>query len=253
MPKVKNEYGPYPRINDLVRKNYKGEVEWPDGSTTYVEGLNQEEIAVLLGTPKKDRYKISYYENGIEEIPLSLLVKMADILHASIDLLLKRPFDISYNSQNNGLPTLLLSRANDKVLFIDDSAKGFVHLDEKFPEDSSTLKAFVLQTDSDTLDLKKGSLIIVDTNIKKYINTSTSKRHMCMMTTQYLSQDGKGYSARQGIYFSSVGIAQDLNGRDKKRSFYYSDLENQIKIVGCQVVQRAAFGVVIQAVKYFVK
>ena len=253
MPKVNNECGPYPKVNDSVRKNYKGEVTWPDGTTSYVEGLNQEELAVLLGMPKKDRYKISYYENGIEEIPLSLLVKMADILHASIDLLLKRPLDISFNSQSNGIPTLLLSKANDKVLFIDPSHYGFVHLDEKFPEDSSSLKGYVLQADSETLGLKKGSLIIVDTNVKKYINTSTSKRHMCMMNVNYLSYDGDGHSAKQGIYFSSVGIAQDLNGKDKKRSFYYTDLDNQIKIVGCQVVQRTACGVVIQAVKYFVK
>ena len=74
---------------------------------------------------------------------------------------------------------------------------------------------------------------------------------MCMMITNYLTHSLAGTGANTGYYFCNVGLAQDLNGRDKKRSFYYTDINNQLKIVGCQVVQRGTYGVVVQAIKFF--
>ena len=48
MPKLSNEPAKYPRINDQIRKRFRGNVVL-NGKEVFKEGLNQEELAELLG------------------------------------------------------------------------------------------------------------------------------------------------------------------------------------------------------------
>ena len=245
MPKVNVEPGPYPKINSSVRKNFKGVVTLKEQGEVYKEGLTQDELAELLNI---DRYELSYYENGQKEIPVSLLMQMAKALNCSIDLLLGMPFDYAYNKQNNNLTTITLSQVQRGFYKLDDKLKGIMKFDAKFADRPNNICAYLLQSDSSVLGLLKGDAVIVDKDIRHYINNSMNQKCTCMLSGDYIEEGKHGVAT--AYYFSEVGVATDLYGNKKKRSFYYYTHTGELKIVGCQVIQRICHAVVIQSVKY---
>lgn len=245
MPKEKLESGTYPIINDSVRKNYRHVV---NGEIT--KGLTQSELMDKMNLPKKDRYKLSYFEQGQLDCPVSLLVKMADALDASTDLLLNRPFNAFYDHQNNCIPSIALNKVKPNAYQINEKIRGPFCFDTMFKDRPNNIKGFLLQDDCELLGLHKGDMVIVDADVKHYINTSTSRRYMCLINDSF---NPKGsHRLEQCYYFSEVGIASDINGQQKKRSFYYRNPDNVLCIAGCQVLQRNAVGVVLQTIRYYI-
>lgn len=250
MPRKPLEENKYIRINKLCRERFRGVITWPDtGKEEYKEGLSQEELAVLIGLPKSKRYLISNYEYGKEPIDLDTVTKIADVLNCSIDVLLNRPINVTFNYQNNSLRAVGLKQLTRNHFEIDSQLSGDIKLDAKFYDRGGTIAAYVLEDDCESMNLHKGDVIIIDKDVKEYINSYTENRYICMITDQTIKKD----SSRQGYYFSEVGIARDLNGVEKKRSFYYKTFDGTLKIVGCQVVQRLAIAVVIQTIHYYMK
>ena len=244
MPKETLKSDTYPRINDSVRKRYRHTV---DGKI--VEGINQSELMEKMNLPKKDRYKLSYYEQGQLDCPVSLLVKMADALDCSTDVLLNRPFNACYDHQNNTIQTIGIEFIDKNKYSFNASLKGNVKLDTKFKDRPNNIRGFLLQSDSELLGLRKGDLVITDADVKHYINTSTSQRYMCLLSANVLNKNTG--SVKECYFFSEVGIATDINGAQKKRSFYYKNLNNELCIAGCQVLQRAVVAVVLQTIRYY--
>lgn len=250
MPRKKLKEDIYPRINKLCRERFRGTVIWPDTNVEeYKEGLTQEELAILLSIPKTHRDLISNYEHGKEAIDLKTIIKMADILNCSIDTLLNRPINVTFNYQSNNLRAVGLTPLGRGHYQIDDETKGDIKLDAKFYDRGGNIAAYLLESDCEVLHLLKGDVIIVDKGIKDYINSYTNDTYYCLISEPTV----KKHSVVSGYYFSEVGICRDINGVEKKRSFYYKTFDGTLKVVGCQVIQRLAVAVVIQTVHYCMK
>lgn len=250
MPNKSKPEGTYYKISSAIREHFKGEMTI-NGETKYVERPTQEQLTLALGLPKSDRPKISDYELGKQECPMNLLIKWADVLDTTVDALLGRPFRATYHSQNNRITSMLLDEVQPGVYSFNTSKKGNAFLDYKFKDGTTTIRGYVLQNYNKELDLPKGSLIIVDTNVKKYINYQTINRFLCMFLTSYVKEGTQ--TAKPAYFFTEVGMATDIKGNGKVRSFYFKNEKKQLVIGGCQYVQRQIAGVVIQAIKYFVK
>lgn len=249
MPKLSNEPAKYPRINDQIRKRFRGNVIL-NGKEVFKEGLNQEELAELLGMNKKDRYKLSYYEQGREECPLELLKKMADVLDCSIDSLLDMPFKYTWHHQGNSLQTAMFKTVDREVYEMDFDKKGIIDIGYKFKDNPTTIRAFILDTNNETLGARKGDLVIVDTDVKKYINSNTSSRYLALVRIDAFLKKNT-HSASTAYYFSEVGAATDMAGNVKKRSFFFRTPTKQLVIAGCQYAQRSIDAIVVQIEKFF--
>lgn len=245
MPKTK-PHGTYPTINAEIRRTYPHYVKSHDGSIYQEKGESQDEMIYHLGL-RMDPSTLSAYENGRADCPASLLVMMADRFGCSVDALLSRDMSgFRYNSYNPRIELLKLSPVEDNLRFTltGDTSETYT-LDEKFAK-SLTVKAFRIPADLPVLNAKAGDIVLIDTDVKKYVNKDMDKRFMCMLTNQARDIFNLRY------WFGYVNQVFDDAGIARGKCFYFNLPKGQMKLCRYETLTDYVYGVVVQVVRYYI-
>lgn len=245
MPKTKAK-GTYPILNKSIRRTYPHYEVLPDGFKLLHAGESQAEAIKALGL-KMDASTLSAYENGRADCPASLLVKMADRYGCSVDGLLSRDMTgFRYGSYNPRLELLKIAVAENNLQFtLTKDEKKVYLLDEKFSKDLK-VKALRVSEDLPTLNAKKGDVILIDTNLKKYIKPDMSTKLMCMFTNNARDALDTRY------WFGYINQVYDGTGITRGKCFYYNLPNGEMQLCRYDLLDSRIYAVVIQVINYYI-